>query len=179
MQWPWGKIYSVTCRDGTRKTVYRNVDDAFPLFIPGWQGDISAGGSGSAKAAGIDELKGEVKAAYATKIQGLLFAIDDLTQTVMINFRTVYVTFATDPCANGGFLQRQVEKLVAEQQRISRLRIQVRALIELAKNQPNETVQILTIFKEVAGNLGGDIAVEAVKVEIAEARQIAERSYNQ
>jgi hypothetical protein len=175
MPWSWGKTYSVTCRDGTRKTVYRDVDDAFPLFIPGWQGDLSAGGSGSAQAVGIDELKGEARASYTSKIQGLLFAIDDLTQTVMINFRTVYVTFATDPCSNGGFLQRQVEKLVAEQQRISRLRIQVRALIELAKNQPNETVQILTIFKDVAGNLGGTFAVEAVKVEIAEARQLADR----
>jgi hypothetical protein len=175
MQWFWGRSYSVKCPDGTRKTVYRNVDDAFPLFIPGWQGDLSVGGSGSAKTAGIDELKAEAKGAYTTKIQGLLFAIDDLTQTVMLNFRTVYLTFATDPCTNGDFLQRQIEKLVAEQQRISRLRIQVRALIELAKNQPNETVQILTIFKEVAGNLGGGVAVEATKVEIVEARQLADR----
>src|SRR5262245_24437315 len=134
MAWPWSKRYRVRCPDGSTKTVYRNVDDAFPLFIPGWQGDLSAGASGSAKTAGVDDLKTEIKGSYATKIQGLLFAIDDLTQTIMLNFRSVYVAFATDPCTNGAFFQRQVETLVAEQQRISRLRIQVRTLIELVKN---------------------------------------------
>jgi hypothetical protein len=175
MPWFRGKSYSVRCPDGSTKTVYRDVNDAFPLFISGWQGDLSAGVTGSAKAAGIEELKGEMKGTYATKIQGLLFAIDDLTQTIMINFRSIYVTFASDPCSNGAFLQRQVEKLVAEQQRISRLRIQVRTLVELAKNQPKETVQILTMFKEVAGNIGGSVTAEAAVIEIVEARQLADK----
>jgi hypothetical protein len=171
----FGRSYSVRCPDGSKKTVYRNVDHAFPLFIPGWQGDASASAGGAAKAAGVEELKGEVKATYETKIQGLFFALDELTQTIMINFRGVYLTFVSDPCANGAFLQRQVEKLVTEQQRISRLRIQVRTLIELVKSQPNETIQILTMFKEVAGNLGGNPSLEATTIEIAEARQLAEK----
>ena len=179
MAWLWGKSYRVRCPDGSLKTVYRNLDDAFPLFIPGWQGDLSATASGSAKSMGVEKIKTEIKGKYATKIQGLLFALDDLTQTIMINFRSIYVAFATDPCTNGAFFQRQVEKLVAEQQRISRLRIQVRALIELAKNQPTATVEILTMFKEVSGGIGGNVVLQAAEIEIVEARELADKWSNQ
>ena len=55
----------------------------------------------------------------------------------------------------------------------------MKALIELAKNQPDETVQILTVFKEVAGNIGGGVIVEAAKLEIVEARQLADKWSNQ
>ena len=167
-RWPFGKSYSVRCPDGTQKTVYRNVDDAFPLYIKGWQGDLSATASGLAAA------DGEIKGAYSSKIQGLLFGLDELTQTVMINFRSVYMVFISDPCSNSFFLQREVEKLVAEQQRLSRLRIQVRALLELARNQPSDTVSILSLFKELAGSIGGPVLAEAVQLEITEARRLVD-----
>jgi hypothetical protein len=145
------------------------------LYIPGWQGDLSAGAGGSAKGAGIEEIKGEIKGSYATKIQGLLIVLDDLTQTIMLNFRSVYVVFASDPCGNGIYLQRQVERLVVEQQRLSMHRSHVRVFIELAKNQPDRTVEILMLYKEIAGDIGGSPALEATKIEIAEARQLAEQ----
>jgi hypothetical protein len=178
MRWPWSKTYSIHCPDGTQKTVYRNVDDVFPLYIPGWKGDVSVGASGSGKAIGIDEIKAEVTGAYATKIQGLLFSLDELNQTSMINFRTVYLAFATDPCSHSEFLKRQVERLMAEQERLSRLRIQLRALVEFAKAQPNETVRILAMFKDVAGNIGGSSVADAVAYEINESRELADKWSN-
>jgi hypothetical protein len=42
INWPFSKTYKIKCPDGTIKTVYRNIDHAFPLFIPGWQADIAA-----------------------------------------------------------------------------------------------------------------------------------------
>jgi hypothetical protein len=168
-QWPFGRTYSVRCPDGTTKRVYRDVDAAFPLYIKGWEGSLSA--AGSAFATGDGELKG----VYASKIQGLLFGLDELTQTVMINFRSVYMVYASDPCSQSGFLAREVEKLVAEQQRLSRLRIQVRALLELAKNQPTDTVAILTLFKDLAGSIGGPAVAHAAQLEITEARLLADK----
>ncbi len=155
MRWPFGKTYSQRCPDGSIKTVYRNIDDAFPLFIPGWQGDVTAGAGASAAAAGLGDVKAEVKGAYASKVQAVVFAIDELTQTVMINFRSVYLAFATDPCANSDFLRREIEKLVAEQQRIARLRIQAKALIELARAQPDQTVEILWRYRRQRRSRGG------------------------
>jgi hypothetical protein len=40
--WPFSKTYRVKCPDGSVKSVYRHVDDAFPLYIQGWQGDFNA-----------------------------------------------------------------------------------------------------------------------------------------
>jgi len=175
MQWRWGKTYTVRCPDGSRKTVYRNIDDAFPLFIPGLQRDLSASFGGSAKVAGVDKLKAEIKNEYVTKVQGLLFAIDELTQSLIVNFRSVYLTYASDPCNMAGFLQRQVEKVIAEQQRLTKHRLNVRVFIELAKNQPEKTLHILTMYKEIAGELGSAPALEATKMEIMEARQLADK----
>ena len=128
--WPFGKRYHVRCPDGSEKTVYRNIDDAFPLSIHGWKGDLAAEGRG------IAGETAKLKGAYATKVQGLLFGLDELTQTLMLNFRSVYIVYISDPCGNAGFLLREVEKLVAEQQRVARLRIQVRTLLDLAKAKP-------------------------------------------
>ena len=176
MQWPWlGKSYTVTCPDGTKRTIYRDVDDAFPLYIPGWKGGFKAEGGASADALGIEGLRGKVEGEYATRIDGLLFSINELNQSYMMSFRTVYLTFLSDPCGNSGFLQRQVEKIVADQQRITQLGIQVRFLIELVRSQPQDTAQIVKLFKEIAGKVGGPPLAEAAATEISEARQIADQ----
>ena len=174
MRWPWGKTYTVKCPDGSEKTVHRNVDAAFPLFIKGWKGQLKGEGGVSADSLGIEGLKGKVEGKYASHIDGLLYSINELNQSCMINFRTVYLTFASDPCGNAQFLRRQVEKIIAQQDRLTHLGIRVRALIELVRNRPNDTPQILEMFKEIAGNVGGPPALEAIAMEIEESRQIAD-----
>jgi len=178
MRWPFGKTYSVRCPDGSVKEVYRTIDDACPLYIQGIQRESSAKGGAAVKSAGVN-LHGEAKKKYGSKIEALIFGIDELTQTVMINFRSVYLVFSADPCNNNSFLLRQVEMLVAEQQRVASLRIQASTLIALVQAQPGNAVAILKQFKQLAVGIGGDLALEVVKEEakeeIAEARQLADR----
>lgn len=177
MGWLFGKTYSVRCRDGSIKEVYRSVDVACPLYIPGVEREVSAKGSGTAKSVGLS-LKGEAKKKYEKKIEALVFGIDELTQTVMINFRSVYLAFSSDPCSNNSFFLRQVEMLVGEQQRIAKLRIQAGTLISLVQAQPDNVVEIMGLFKQLAlnigGNLGAEVIKEEAKKEINEARQLAD-----
>src|SRR5258705_9559056 len=42
-----------------------------------------------------------------TKIQGLLFSLDELNQSLMMNFRGAYLAFATDPCGNARYAPRK------------------------------------------------------------------------
>jgi hypothetical protein len=155
------------------KTVYRNVEDVYPLSIKEWQASLS-GGAGASSMPGLGKIASQLKAGYATKVKGLLFEIDEHTKAIMINFRGVYLAFQTDPCSNQAFFLRHVEKIVSEEQQISRWQVQVRALIELARSRPDDVEQFLAVFKEIAGSVGGAPAVEAASIEIAEARQLAD-----
>lgn len=62
MNWPWRNTYTVRCPDGSTKTVYKCVDDAFPLFIPGWTANLAASGNASGS------VDGQMKAEYSTAI---------------------------------------------------------------------------------------------------------------
>jgi len=162
INWPFSKTYRIKCPDGTTKTVYRSVDHAFPLYIPGWQGTAAA-------AVKAQELgTAEVKAEYASKIEGLLFSLDELNQSLMMNFRGAYVAFASDPCGNGAMLNRQVENILREQHRFQLVRVQIRALIALAATSGNHDL-VMAAFQRIVDQIGGPIAEAAVE-EIATSR---------
>lgn len=164
MNWPWGKIYRVRCPDGTLRTVYRDIDDACPLFIPGWKADVTA------EIMGTSKLTGQAKAKYETQIHGLLFNLNEQNQSLMMSFRTVYLVFATNPCGNDEFFHREIEKLLDEQRRISALRIQIAALIQFVSASPNDTAQLTKIFSDIASRTGGSAIASAASLEIAETR---------
>src|SRR5687767_10668043 len=90
----------------------------------------------------------------------------------MLSFRTIYTVFATNPCGDGGFLRREVAKLLDEQRELSRLKIRIRGLVDLANTQTANAV-VLEAFAEVAGNMGGKALPAAVQIEIAQARDTA------
>lgn len=170
INWPFSKTYKHRCPDGSVKTVYRNVDHAFPLFIPGWQANMGA--AIKAQELGTGEIKGE----YASKIQGLLFSLDELNQSLMMNFRGAYVAFATDPCVNGALLNRQVETILREQHRLQLVRVQIRALIALAGSQRNSHEKVMDAFQRIVDQVGGRAVVsEAAADEIAGSRDAVRR----
>jgi hypothetical protein len=171
--WPWSKTYQVKCADGSSRTVYRNIDDACPLYISGWKGDISA------DLRGISELSGEAKAKYETQIHGLLFSLNEQNQSLMMSFRTIYLAFTSHPCGNDQFFQREIEKMLDEQRKISALKMQIAALIQFASNSPGDTEQLASIFNDIASRLGTSEAVTpAASMQIAETRNIAKDLLN-
>ena len=102
IKWPYSKTYKHKCPDETIKIVYKNIDDAFPLFIPGWEGKVK----NNVKA--IESISVSMDADYATKIQGLLYDLNEFNQSLVMNFRTIYAYFQSDPCSNNNFFQRQI-----------------------------------------------------------------------
>ena len=168
------KHYKVRCPDGSIRIIHRNVDEVLPLFIPGWSANVSASATGTATTVGLDSATAELSGAYASKVQGLLFAINDSNQAIIMQFRGAYLAFMGNPCTNSAAFERQVEQLNNQYHNYSQLRIQVYALMELAKSQPNNTAQILLTFREIAGRVGGAPAIEATKEEIDESRKLAD-----
>lgn len=169
MSWFWEKTYSVRCPDGSVRNIYKDINNACPLFINGWKTDVTA------DIKGVSSLSGEAKAKYETQIHGILFNLNEQNQSLMMSFRTVYLVFTTNPCANGDFFQREIEKLLDEQRKITALKIQIAALIQLAATSPNDTAQITQLFSNIASRLGGTSIASAASLEIANTRDMAQQ----
>lgn len=169
INWPFSKTYRHKCPDGTIKTVYRNIDDAFPLFIPGWQSNTAA--VVKAEVIGTAELRAE----HASKIQGLLFSLDELNQSLMMNFRGAYVAYTADPCCNTDLLTRQVEAILREQTRFQLIRVQIRGLVALAASQPNSHDRIMDAFQSIVQQLGGMVVPQAAAAEISRTLDIVRK----
>jgi len=166
--WPFSKTYRHKCPDGSVKVVYRNVDDAFPLFIPGWQAKVGADVK-------IPQTgQGGVQADYATKIQGLLYGLDELNQSLMMKFRGAYVTYQSDPCANGNAFQQQINAILEGQHKLTAVKTQMQALIHLAELNPTSP-EVFNIYKDIVRQIGNFAAAPAATLEIEESRAIAKK----
>lgn len=161
----WKATYKRRCPDGSVKAVYRNVDEAFPLYIQGWD----------AKAAvSLESVVGgpvNVGAQYATHLQGLLYSLDDLNQSLMMVFRAAYMCFKADPCANEAFFTRQVAELIRDHNVFRAAKLKFRTLVTIAELHPEQSSEILRLFQEVADAVGGNSGVPATQLEIASTRE--------
>ena len=166
--WLLPKTYKHRCKDGSVKIVHRNVDDAFPFYLPSWKAKLD----GNAKIP--VQGQGGIKAEYETKIGGLLFGLDELNQGLMMNFRGAYVAFQTDPSAGHEFLLREVAKVLQEQQRVLRIRLQIDGLISLAKTCKNKG-EFFQLYQVIVNQVGGSTVADAAAVEIKDSAQQAKK----
>ena len=159
INWPFSKTYRHRCKDGSVKIVHRKVDDAFPFYIPGWKGKLD--GNANIPMTGQGEIKGE----YETKIQGLLYNLDELNNSLMINFRGAYIAYQADPCAGYNFLLREVSKIIQEQNRLLKIRLQIDGLVSLAKTSKAKG-EFLPLYRNIIEQVGGSTIPDAAKLEI-------------
>lgn len=164
----FSKTYTVQCPDGTTRTLHKKVDDAFPLHVAGWEKSVIA------KIKASEEVNGELELKSAGKIEGLFIAIDELNNTIMMEFRAAYIAFQGNPCGSYEFFQRSVEKISDRRNQIARLKIQVSALIEMAKTAP-DSVEFNQIFGEVIRRINVRDGSELTIAEIKEAENEAKR----
>ncbi len=140
------------------------MDDAIPLSVRDREGGVAAAISAKELATA------KVNAKHASKIKGLLFDLDELNQSLMMDFRIVYVAYMTDPCGNAGLLNRQVETTLREKARFQMIRLQIRALIELATTHPGNHEGIMDAFQKIVQQVGGSSIPDAAADEIGRAR---------
>ena len=166
MRWLFSKTYQHKCPDGSVKVVFKNVDDAFPLFIPGWKGEVAADVKTSEIA--IAQLKAE----YTSSIHGLFVSISEFNESLMLMFRGAYLAYTTDPCTDNGTFQRQVDQMLNDQRVLQMVRVEFRALMQFAAaKQPNHE-KIMEAFQNIVQQLriGPAVAVAAT-AEISDNRE--------
>jgi hypothetical protein len=135
------------CPDGTFRIVYRNVNDAIPLFIKGF--DIKGGGDAKL----MDQANFKLKAEYKDKIQGLLYNLDDRNNNLIFEFRNAYMVYQSHPCGKIDFFQEQVEKLNRDYHFRSTLKIQIDGLITLAEGNSNHD-KIMEVYISILDKMG-------------------------
>lgn len=143
------------------KIVHRNLDDAFPLFVPGMSAKIGADAGGVLGTNGT-----KLDAEYTSRIQGLLFALSERNESLVISFRAVFARYQTDPCANQATFDRQVERIVEGVQRLAELQVKVRGLALLAQSPTADQHELAATFKGLVAQLGGPLVVEVASAEI-------------
>ena len=110
MRLPWSKrIRRVNCRDGTQRDVYKNPDEAFPLLTNNLSAQIKA------QVEMLKQLQVNVGVDIKKLVAGFFFQIDEINRSLQLLFRTVYLTYATNPCDLDKWLANQVEKIIEEE----------------------------------------------------------------
>jgi hypothetical protein len=173
---PWSRTYQVKCPDGTTRTVYRKIEDAFPLDLRASQTAFSAK-AGDALGAMSANIEGE----HRDKVEHLLVAIDSKNNTLMVKFRAAYTVFETNPCANDQYLADQVKQLIEMHDRLTEVELGTQSLIALINTKPTETEAILHLFREIVTKLrpaSPALNSEAASVAIGEARRDAAKWIN-
>jgi hypothetical protein len=157
------RTYRVRCSDGRKLTVHRDINAAFPLFLP----SLAARGAGSIRDLGGNGVA--LEAELKTGVDGVLYQLNELNDTVMMNFRAVYATYQADPCRHSDFLARKVDEMTSDLQRLSAIRLELKALIDLAVANPGTPKQVWSLFAEIVtkNNLPGLPQASALRIENA------------
>jgi hypothetical protein len=156
--------YQHPCPDKTSKTVYKNIDDALPLYIPGWEGKVTT-----------ESQQVNISAEYATKIHGLLFYIDESNQNIIFHFRMIYIGYKNDPCNDNGYFNRQVEKIREEQNKLMMFKAKIELLKHLAEKNPYNPEQFNELYEQTLEQYSGVNIPKAAELEINQTRKIAEK----
>jgi hypothetical protein len=159
--------YKHTCKDGTVRFIHRNVDKAFPLALKEQQKRFNADLNVQRKASA------KLHSTHTEKIQGLLFNISDQNENLMMTLRSAYIGFQSNPCGGDGFFQRYIERVNQEHHRLMQLKTQITGLIAIAKECPNNSEKILSMYLDIVGKISGKEIAEAAVAEIEANRNIA------
>lgn len=134
--------------------MYRRVEDALPLHIKGWSS------SASLTADVPQTLTAGISGDLQRKVEGLVFALNDQNEGLMLAFRSIYVVYEADPCANSGYLADQVTELNREQTRLNNLRMLVRALADQAASGHATPAVVADVYLQIVDRLSAPVEVQ-------------------
>jgi hypothetical protein len=136
MNFFWSKTYTHTCPDGSTRIIHRNIDKAFPLHIQ------TADHKTNFDFKGIKGLKGKLSRDYKSKIEGVLFELNDLNSSLMMKFRSAYVLLQTNPCGGYEIFSNEILKINNEHHDMLVLRTKIKGLIDLAGDNKVQALEL-------------------------------------
>lgn len=166
--WPFSKTYRIKCPQGHEAIVFKSIDDAMPLAIKSNQ--TVAGLKVAAEQLGHGNL--DVK--HSSVVEGLLFAIDSRNNSQILDFRNAYLAYMSNPCGNGGVLERTTERIMGGRERLEASVLQAQTFVNALKAAPANATDIIAQFGPLLQNFNVASAIPA-NAAIADAREDAKR----
>lgn len=162
---PFAKTYTIMCGD-EKKTLYKNPDDAFPLYVK------TTDASARVDAKVQNQASATVAAELKPHVDALLFEVDEQNRSLMMSFRAAYVNYQSHPCSGQAQFDRTVDSLIQRQQRLAEARLSIRGLIALASCVDDRS-RFLQTYQRIVDTVGGAPVGHAVVLEIEDGRTAA------
>ncbi len=163
------KTRKVKGPNGRIKTVYKDVDDAFPLYIKGWKAKLEATGKA------LDKAEVNINAESTTLIHGLLFSLDEFNNELMMKFRVAYVHYQSDPFENNGYFERSIGKILDEHGRLKACSLKINGLISFAQLYPDNSDGFFKLFANIVDSFDSIMVPIVASQRIAEAKRITKK----
>lgn len=144
--------------------VYRNIDDALPLYLNDSNAKVEMG------LTDLSGTGGKVSGAYETHIRGLAFQLSELNENIVFEFRMAYLVYQSHPCEEQAAFSRRVENMSLRLSELYGARLQFQALVELASTRPDDNAEVWEAFSRIAGVLGGPEFGKAASTAIRSSR---------
>jgi hypothetical protein len=147
--------------------VYRNVDEAFPLYVRDHEKSVSAS---------IRDATGfgaETDIAFKNQIGTVLFSLDELNSSTMMDFRAAYIAYSNDPCNNGEFFNREIVRIREGRNYLQELKMKIAGVIT-SLSAGGEASGAGRILHEVLTSLKLEPLADVAAQEIEDARDAAE-----
>ena len=138
----FSKTRPVKCPDGI-KYVYKDVNDAFPFYLKGFEANLSA----SINPTFPDNL--QFAAQYKTKVDELSTLLDMKNKDLTLSFRCIYAVFQADPCNKIDYLASEVKQLITAHQKFKQQSLEIKAFIKLANTNASDPNQLATKFSHL------------------------------
>ena len=163
MNLPWTKKYKIKCPDGTTKMVYKNVDDALPVYVKGYEKEFKA------NAKGLEEIEGEIANSSKSKIDGMLYSLDYFNNSLQMEFRAIYLVYETDPCSNGELFSQKIYELIEKYSALNSLKLKIYGLVEAIKSGHINDTNFSENYLRLVSDNKDYLPVQASQVAIQEA----------
>ena len=131
--WPFAKTRKIKCPDGSERIIFKNPDDAFPLYIKDWSARFKA----TVKA--LTEVQGSLSSEFKRQIGGFFFELDSSNLSMQSKFSAAYKTYlASDPCKADGWLRKRIREIMEEESTLRRLEFEIKKMESLGNQGLNE-----------------------------------------
>ena len=148
-----------TCKDGSTKRVYYDIDKAFPIHIAGWQGEVRL------------DLDASIAAEYSTLIQHVAEHLGQENARINLAFRGAYLLYQGDPCNNEDEFRDTLRFVRDGHEHYGALRGAIDNLVELARTGPDRDEFFESSEMKAVERLSGNAPLsELTSYRISEAR---------